>query len=226
MGVLSNADAAEVDATDAATANSAISTSAPEAWPTFDGHILDNSRIGCRCCSGRGHCLLWFTGLLPTLNRRSVAFLWRHLSIFRRFGVFLWSTTFLFLATPTPEVEATAEAGTGVGVGVGVGSFYCTCGPSNWTPCFRGLISSPAAGANTVTGVVGIVVAGTFFFTGVSATVARHLDFRVGVRGSDVLSPTLCSVGVAVMEIVVAVLVGTVIVFLCTTCGSLGSSAS
>ena len=59
--------------------------------------ILDNSRVGWRCCSGGGHCLLWFTGLLPTFDHRSVAFLWRHFSTFGHFGGFLGSTTFLFL---------------------------------------------------------------------------------------------------------------------------------
>ena len=118
--------------------------------------------------------------------------------------------------TPTP----------GVGVGVSVGSFHGVFGPSNWTSCFRGLTGSPAADANTVTGVVGVVVAGTVFFTGVSPTVARRLDFWLGVCGSDAVSPTHCSVGIAVVEIIVAVVVGTVIVSLCTAYGSSGSSAS
>ena len=99
--------------------------------------------------------------------------------------IFLGRPRFFFLATPTPEVEATADSG--VGVGVGFGSFRGVFGPSNWPPCFRGLISSPAAatGADTVTGVVSVVVAGTDFFTGVSPTVARRLDFRDGVCGSE-----------------------------------------
>ena len=130
------------------------------------------------------------------------------------------------MATPTPEVEATADSG--VVVGVGFGSFRGVFGPSNWPPCFRGLISSDAAatGADTVTGVVGVVVTGADFFTGVSPTVARRLDFRDGVLGSDAMSPTHCSTGVALMGVVVDVVVGTVIVFLCTTCGSAGCSAS
>ena len=70
---------------------------------------------------------------------------------------------------------------------------------------------APAAEADTVTGVVGVVVAGTVFFTGISPTVARCLVFRVGVCASDALSPTHCSVGVAVVGIIVAVVVGTVI---------------
>ena len=146
---------------------------------------------------------------------------------YRALWGFSWvDHVFFFLATTTPEVEATANSG--VGVGFGFGSFRCVLGPSNWPPCFRGLISSAAAatGADTVTGVVGVVVAGTVFFTGVSLTVARRLDFRDGVHGSDVLSPTHCSVGVAVVEVVVAVIVGTVIVSLWTACGSAGCSAS
>ena len=139
-------------------------------------------------------------------------------------GVFLGRPRFFFLATPTPEVEATA--GSGVGVGVGFGSFRGVFGPSNWPPCFRGLISSAAAGADTVTGVVVVVVAGADFLTGVSPTVARRLDFRDGVLGSDAISPTHCSTGVDLMGVVVDVVVGTVIVSLCTACGSAGCSAS
>ena len=81
---------------------------------------------------------------------------------------------------------------------------------------------SAAAGMDTVTGVVCVIRAGMFFFTGISPAVARRLDFQVGVCGSDALSPTHCSVGVAIVETVVAVVVGTVIVSLCTTCGSSG----
>ena len=92
--------------------------------------------------------------------------------------------------------------------------------------CFRGLSLSPAAGADTVTGVVVVVVAGKVFFTGVSPTVARRLDFRLGVRGSDALSPTHFAVDVAVVVTVGAVVVGTVTVSLCTTCGASASSAS
>ena len=132
-------------------------------------------------------------------------------------GVFLGRPRFFFLAKPTPEVEAT----------VGFGSFRGVFGPSNWPPCFRGLISSAAATfADTVTGVVGVVVAGADLFTGVSPTVARRLDFRDGVLGSDAISPTHCSTGVALMGVVVDVVVGTVIVSLCTACGSAGCSAS
>ena len=69
-------------------------------------------------------------------------------------------------------------------------------------------------------------MAGKVFFTGVSPAVARRLDFGDGVHGSDALSPTHCSVGVAVVEIAVAVVVGTVTVSLWTTCGSAGCSAS
>ena len=195
-------DAAEVDATatdaDAATAadaNAAISISAAEAWPTFEMFIS---------LGGIGE-LLSFTS-----------------------GDSSWTTV------------ASADA---AGVVVGVvcsgllGSFppstievllFCgvtsVCGPSNWTPCFRGLISSAAAAADTVTGVVEVVVAGTVFYTGVTPTVDRRLDFRDGVHGSDAFSPTHCSVGVAVVEIVVAVVVGTVSLW--TTCGSAGCSAS
>ena len=94
-----------------------------------------------------------------------------------------------FVFSPTPEVEATA--GSGVGVGVGFGSFRGVFGLSNWPPCFRGLISFAAAtGADTVTGVVGVVVAGTDFFTGVSPTVARRLDFWDGVARTPYLPPT------------------------------------
>ena len=130
-------------------------------------------------------------------------------------GIFLGRPCFSFLAKPTPEVEDTADSG--VGVGVGFASFRDVFGPSNWPPCFRGLISSDAAatGADTVTGVVGVVVAGAHFFTGVSPTVARRLDFRDGVRGSDAISPNHCSVGIAVVEVVVDFVVGTVIVSLC-----------
>ena len=87
-------------------------------------------------------------------------------------------------------------------------------------------MSAAAAVADTVNGVVSVVVAGTFILTGISPTIARPLDFRVGVRGSDALSPTNCSVGIAVVEIVVVVVVGTVIVSLCITCGSSGCSSS
>ena len=95
----------------------------------------------------------------------------------------------IFLGRPL-EVEATADSG--VGVGVGFGSFRGVFGPSNWPPCFRGLISSDAAatGADTVTGVVGVVVAGADFFTGVSPTVARRLDFRDGLLG-HIIHPLL-----------------------------------
>ena len=89
----------------------------------------------------------------------------------------------------------------------------------------QGADSSAAVGADTVTGVVGIVVEGTVFFSRVSPTVARRLDFRDGVRGWNALSPTHCSVGVSVVEIVVAVVVGTFTVSLWTTCGTAGCSA-
>ena len=133
---------------------------------------------------------------------------------------YFWS--FLFFATPTPEVEGSA----GSEVGVGIGSFRGVFGPSNWTSCFRMQTSSPAAGADTVTGVVVVVVAGKVFFHRRQPAVARRLDFRLGVRGSDAVSPTHCSVGVAVVEIVGAVVVGTVTVSLWTTYGASTSSAS
>ena len=79
--------------------------------------------------------------------------------------------------------------------------------------------STAAMGSDTFTGVVVVVVAGTFFFRGVSPTVARRIDFRFGVCGSDLLSLTHCSVGVAVVVTVEAVVVGTVTVSLWTTCG-------
>ena len=131
---------------------------------------------------------------------------------------YFWS--FLFFATPTPEVEGSA----GSEVGVGIGSFRGVFGPSNWTSCFR--MQTSAAGADTVTGVVVVVVAGKVFFHRRQPKVARRLDFRLGVRGSDAVSPTHCSVGVAVVEIVGAVVVGTVTVSSWTTCGTSASSAS
>ena len=226
------------DAATAAAAKGAFSTSAAEAWPTFE-MFISLGGIG-ELLSFTSGPSSWTTltsadaavvvvgivcsGLLGSFPPSTI-----EVSLFCGvtsvlLGVFLGRPHFFFLATPTPEVEATADSG--VGVGVGFASFRGICGPSNWTPCLRGLISSAAAGADTVTGVVVVVVAGKVFFTGVSPTVARRLDFRDVVRGSDALSPTHCSVGVAVVEIVGAVVVGTVTVSLWTTVGASASSAS
>ena len=64
------------------------------------------------------------------------------------------------------------------------------------------------------------------FFTGVSPTVARRLEFQLGVLGSDSVSPTHFSVGIAVVVTVGAVVVGTVTVSFWTTCCASASSAS
>ena len=79
----------------------------------------------------------------------------------------------------------------------------------NWMSSFRGLMS--AADADMVSEVVGVVLAGTVFFTGVSLTIARPLNFWLGVRDFDTVSPTHFPVGIAVVEIVV---MGTVTVSL------------
>ena len=216
-----------------------ILISTAEAWPTFEmfislggiGKLLSLTSGSWSIVSSAGGAVVvvgvvgsGLLGSFPPSTMEVSLFCGVTSVLLGALGVFLGRPRFFFLATPTPEVEATADSG--VGVSVGFGSFHGVCGPSNWTPCFRGLISSAAAArADTVTGVGGVVVAGTVFFTGVSPTVARRLDFRDGVRGSDTLSPTHCSVGVAVVEIVVAVVVGTVTVSLWTTCGSAGCSA-
>ena len=193
VGVLANADAADVDATDsdaatAADVNAAISICAAEACPTFEmfislggiGELLSLTSgswstgasadgavvvVGVVCSGSLGS----FRPSTVEMSLTSV--------VLGALGIFLGRSCFSFLATPTPEVEDTADSG--VGVGVGFGSFRGVFGPSNCPPCFRGLISSDAAatGADTVTGVVGVVVAGADFFTGVSPTVARRLDF-------------------------------------------------